>query len=257
MTGRLTVKIVYVKHKLPVIVLPRQLPVIILPRDNIHRVPPHRRPVGRRPRGHEALHLHRLPVPVGGVLAAIVPSVVAVAPAPELRLAPPPALVFAAIVGTFLQVACRPRPAAVARAHLVDADAVAAAVHPGDLRGTGVETVGHVEAGHVESVVAEEVHQSGAGRGHHFRYPTDAVVALVHETAEDGQQGGVDAVAVEDVQVIPAAFGGEFVQVEGDGGVGGVDQPAAFHAQGVVAQAVVDRARRGAEPGKVDRVIRG
>lgn len=92
--------------------------------------------------------------------------------------------------------------------------------------------------------------ECSAGARSDLRDPPDAVAAAVHETAEDGEQGRVDRVAVEHVQVVPAALGREVLQVQGDGGVGarGVYQPAAFEADGVVARAVMNRARGCAQP---------
>ena len=57
----------------------------------------------------------------------------------------------------------------------------------------------------------------------------------------DGQQVAVDAIAVVDVDVVPAALGGEVVHIQLDRAVvGAVDQPRALHVDRVVADPVRD-----------------
>lgn len=181
--------------------------------------------MGSRPGRGKTVHHDGLPIPIDHQLPAIIPPVLLRAPAPPLRLALPPPLPRPALPGTLLQMAGLPSPLAVARAHAVNADAVSGAVAAGNARGARVEPVGHVEAGHVVRVVAEEVDQRGAGARRHLRYAADAVAVLVHEAREDGEKWRLDAVAVVDVEVVPAALRRELLQVEGYGGVWGVYEP--------------------------------
>lgn len=63
-----------------------------------------------------------------------------------------------------------------------------------------------------------------------------------HSPPEDRQQRVVDAVAVEDIEVVPGTLCGKVVEVEANGGVGlaGVYEPCALGVCGVVPRAVCD-----------------
>ena len=68
----------------------------------------------------------------------------------------------------------------------------------------------------------------------------DSVSLLLHHSGVNGAQVGEDRVAVEDVEVIPAALGGKLLQVQPDCGVflGGLDEPRALGVHRVVAEGV-------------------
>lgn len=107
-----------------------------------------------------------------------------------------------------------------------------------------VDFVSDIEAAHVVGDVRVEVQKGAARAGDDFGHPPNVIVVLVHEPGEDAEQGRLDAVPVEDVQVVPAAFRRELLDVHAYRRVGAaLDQPRALYVRRVVADPVVDAAR--------------
>lgn len=79
--------------------------------------------------------------------------------------------------------------------------------------GTSVDFVSDVEAAHVVRNVGVKVKKYATGTSYYFRYPTNVITVLVHETIEDAEQRRLDAISVIDVQMIPAAFRCKFLDM--------------------------------------------
>ena len=108
-----------------------------------------------------------------------------------------------------------------------------------------VDFVSDIEAAHVVRDVRVEVQEGAARAGDDFGHSSYVIIVLVHEAGEDAEEWRLDAVAVEYVEVVPAALGRELLDVHAYARVGrALDQPGALDVRRVVADAVVDAARR-------------
>lgn len=136
----------------------------------------------------------------------------------------------------------------------------------GIISGTTIYFIWYVEATHIVSIIAEKMQQCRTTFGHYLWYLSYGKVVFVHQTTKYGQQRRSNTVAIINIQMIPATFCGEILQMQSNlcrllkatGAssicpvcVSGINQPTAFNADRIVAQTIMDNSFRLRQPIKI------